>query len=429
MKRFIIFCLVVIIFLILACKTNDHIQKVDQLEKEGNINKILLDSRVEINPPKWIQGIWLLNKSYSYEKTDWVDRSNEKIKLIFENDNIFFNWKSIISAVYYENVDKIFERTGYDFLHGKYYEIVYSTQNYEIMFNRYYYYSNDNFMRVEYYEHGLQKGIEYFKRVFEISEVITITDVLDVRTSPSIRSEIIHTINFGEVLHVYDEQGSGDFVFEDGTLDLWYKISQNLEEWVNAFYVRKFPFYIAGEGMVYGIDNGRNDMYTGLNIVNIRNVDKIGGIWLNMDVYNHKGGIGADYKKDTRIENVQESYFFNNETIRLKDNLFNNIIELYNDIKIKTEDLPPSVAWSGEEHDAKEYDLSEMKLKYGIETGKQINHIIEILGPFYFTEYANVVVYSQWGEDYYGFGQFKIKFFTRENNGEVFKIIYEIPLL
>lgn len=70
-------------------------------------------------------------------------------------------------------------------------------------------------------------------------------------------------------------------------------------------------------------------------------------------------------------EKIQESYFINNRTVRLKDNPFNHIIELYKDIVNKTDDTSPSVAWSWFHYDADEYDLSEKELMYGIE---KINH-------------------------------------------------------
>lgn len=87
---------------------------------------------------------------------------------------------------------------------------------------------------------------------------------------------------------------------EGNVLDLWYKISQDKEEWVNILYVRTFPFYIACEDSAYRPDVGDNDMRTSFIIVNVKNAYEDNRIrFLNMDVYDLKNGIGGSY------ENIQ----------------------------------------------------------------------------------------------------------------------------
>ncbi|MDR0320739.1 MAG: SH3 domain-containing protein [Treponema sp.] len=427
--KILIFCLFIVVFPVISCKKNDHIQKIDKSEFElyGSMGEQQIDSESRINPPKWIHGIWLLDSSYSRETEGWVDRRNEGVILKFNHDSIFINGKSINEDEYYENTRNISGKAGNDFLHGDYFEIAFFLGNYNKLMHRYYY-PMHNSMRVEYYDDNVQKRIENYQLVFGFSESINITDVLTVRSSPSINGTIIQTKKFGDIFQIYDKQGSGDLISEGRVVDLWYKISPDREEWVNAFYVREFPFYIAGEDSTYRPDVGDNDMYTSSIIVNVKSAYENNGVWLlNMDVYDLKDGVGSSYEEQSRTESIQESYYFNGKTVKLQDNLFNHIIKLYNDIKNKIDDITPSVAWSWYQYDADEYDLSEIELEHRIKVGKPINYIWEILGPFYFQEYNNVFVYSQWGVDIYG--QFKIKFFTGEDDGEVLKIIYEIPFI
>jgi hypothetical protein len=399
------------------------------LEKEAD-QRLNFSSGQNLSPPRELQGIWLLESSYSHETGD-VDRRDEGIILRFEHGDIFFNGKSINEGGRYDNVRFILEETGTDFLHGDYYAIVYSTDDpYRRTYRYYIPGPRETSMYVEYIEGNLHEGWEYYRKVFGFSDSITITDELNVRSSPSIDGTIIQTKRFGDILHLYDQQGSGNFLLEEGILDLWYKISPDREEWVNALYVKIFPFYIASEESLYRPDNGGNAMYTSSVIVDVKNAYEDKGVWLlNMDVFYHRGDTDESHGKYPRTVNIEESYIFNNKTVRLKENLFNNVVELYNDIQSKIYEIPipPFVAWSWYHYDADGYDLSEIELIYGIETGKPIDYIMGILGPYDFQEYDNVFVYSQWGADIYSYHGFKIKFFIRGDNREVFRIIYEIP--
>lgn len=76
------------------------------------------------------------------------------------------------------------------------------------------------------------------------SGCINITKKLNVRNAPSVKGKTIRQASFGDCFHIWEERGSK--MTKDGVYDLWYKISDK-EEWINALYSRKFPFYISSE--------------------------------------------------------------------------------------------------------------------------------------------------------------------------------------
>jgi len=84
------------------------------------------------------------------------------------------------------------------------------------------------------------------KEPFFISDgCINITKKLNVRNAPSVKGKTIRQASFGDCFHIWEEKGSK--TTKDGVYDLWYKISADKEEWINALYSRKFPFYISSE--------------------------------------------------------------------------------------------------------------------------------------------------------------------------------------
>ena len=439
MKKLMLFVLAMMIFPLLSCEKKDDLQKVVQQEHEADMPKeddlqkvtqhenevnvpteetdenidfeaivfesmgnvqgqhINYDAGSDINPPQWLQGVWQLEESYLSVEKGWIDRSDEEILLKFEPDNISIDGKNIKDDGYYQKdtIKRIATGTGDDFPHGEYYVIMYALPSYVVMSHRYYH-PGKNMMRTEVYKNNIRVGIEKFKASFIFTDAIAITDVLNVRTSPSVNGEIIKTKKFGDVFQVYDEQGSGGFLPGVRVVDSWYKIALDKEEWVNAYYVRKFPFYIAGENSINHPDNGGNDMYTRSLIAYVKNAYEDNGTWfLNMDIYSLEDGVGGFYKEYSRSEQIKDSYSFDDNTVTLKNNLFNHVVELRRDTRNRITDMSPSVAWSWYHYNANEYDLSEMELKYGIRTGITINDVQERLGSFYFQEYSlgNVFVY------------------------------------
>jgi hypothetical protein len=84
---------------------------------------------------------------------------------------------------------------------------------------------------------------------------VNITNSLDVMDTPSVEGNILRQSSFGDFFRVWDTRGSGRI--ENGILDLWYKISPDNQEWINALYIRQLPFYIASDSTRdFGFDSG-----------------------------------------------------------------------------------------------------------------------------------------------------------------------------
>jgi hypothetical protein len=75
------------------------------------------------------------------------------------------------------------------------------------------------------------------------SGAINITNNLNIRDIPSTKGNVLRQSSFGEHFNIYEKRGSGNI--ENGVMDLWYRVSDG--EWINALYLRTFPFYIASD--------------------------------------------------------------------------------------------------------------------------------------------------------------------------------------
>ena len=75
---------------------------------------------------------------------------------------------------------------------------------------------------------------------------------VNVRNAPSLQGDVLRQSFFGEIFEIFETSGSGKI--EDGVFDLWHRVSEN-EEWVNALFLRSFPFYVASEELqaFYGL--------------------------------------------------------------------------------------------------------------------------------------------------------------------------------
>lgn len=80
------------------------------------------------------------------------------------------------------------------------------------------------------------------------------TDVIKVRDAPSMESNKVGNLYFGDVFYVYKIEGSGRLI--DGVYDKWCKISKDSEQWVNYYYISTFPFKV-----IYEDKAAINDFY------------------------------------------------------------------------------------------------------------------------------------------------------------------------
>jgi hypothetical protein len=75
------------------------------------------------------------------------------------------------------------------------------------------------------------------------SGAINIVNKLNIRNAPSINGKILRQSSFGDCFKIWEKRGNK--TINNGVLDLWYKISADKEEWINALYLRSFPFFIS----------------------------------------------------------------------------------------------------------------------------------------------------------------------------------------
>jgi hypothetical protein len=87
---------------------------------------------------------------------------------------------------------------------------------------------------------------------------INITKKLDVRDAPTADGKILYQSSFGDCYKVWEERGSKKT--ENGVFDLWFKISADKEEWINALYAKKFPFFISSSERI-DFKNEYNEEY------------------------------------------------------------------------------------------------------------------------------------------------------------------------
>jgi hypothetical protein len=92
---------------------------------------------------------------------------------------------------------------------------------------------------------------------------VVFTDKLKVRNAPSLKSNKIDTLEFGDVITFYEISGSGEY--KNGTLDKWVKISDTEDQWVNYFYVIQFPAKLEYENKseihAYNWESDVNNVY------------------------------------------------------------------------------------------------------------------------------------------------------------------------
>lgn len=109
------------------------------------------------------------------------------------------------------------------------------------------------------------------RRIFVRKGAVNVTDALNVRNASNAGGEIIRTAAFGEHFYLFDTAGTGEV--ENGIMDLWYKVSETGDEWVNALHLRTLPFTIASDEKISAFDDQfcRSAVYMNVLAINGRN--------------------------------------------------------------------------------------------------------------------------------------------------------------
>jgi hypothetical protein len=172
--------------------------------------------------------------------------------------------------------------------------------------------------------HNAQDTPSYSPPSFLSHGVINITNNLNIRNAPALRGTILRQSSFGEFFSIYGQSGSGKI--ENGVLDLWYKVSPD-EEWINALYLRTFPFYI---GSVEKNKQFEEDGHF-YNMVKIEiQGHKIVEGKMELYVVTKGGRSPVNY---SGFVDVLEEYTFDRFNVKLFDSTYNNLVSYIEEIR------------------------------------------------------------------------------------------------
>jgi hypothetical protein len=246
--------------------------------------------------------------------------------------------------------------------------------------------------------------------VYPQEKALITTDVLNIRSAPSLNSQVVQKYKFGDIVYIFDERGSGEII--DNELDLWYKISETRNLWMNALYINKFPFFIKSDE----IDTERFERNMAKGVLILGTDDEYKCVLKINDCItenNKKYLTGSvvycpeapeEVFKNITVELDYELPVFNTY-IKVLDSNYNNMQELSNDIiYITCKEMEKEIIASyGELSDREEYQTSNFfayyskyfgiirfsfstqkyTLKYGIKVGRNLDYIKRILGEPY----------------------------------------------
>ncbi len=204
---------------------------------------------------------------------------------------------------------------------------------------------------------------------FPAERGIIFTDNLRIRNAPSITGKVIGTcidevvveqngiaeiLYKNKIINIYEK--SGTKTMKDGVFDYWYKISDTMNCWINAYYVALFPIYFR-----YAPVSGEEDY-------KIISIDETGlAHYLILDEYNSKNTIEKyDY---TLYDELYK---------KMRDNSYLRLSEFIKDIneKLKIGELD----LSSEPEKTKSFRLYTLPLLYDVKIAPDLKSLKEIFG-------------------------------------------------
>jgi hypothetical protein len=266
--------------------------------------------------------------------------------------------------------------------------------------------------------------------LFGLDKGMVITDVLNIRNGPGMKHDIVGKAVYGDTFYIYDTSGTDIFV--DGNLDYWYKISDNVEKWVNGNYFYTLPFYIT-DGKLAGDIFDRDSVYF-CYLYQINDIKLIDGvkfiIYNNVLDWNERD---KEYKIKLTDEITYYDDYDNEYIIQIIDNKYEkinqfditrkkyledymipeNILETSEDgyhIYYKTDDCYIDFTTGWDIIEKYEIYTDKISLKYGIKIGRDTNYLKEIFGePLEIND--NIWLYRRCH-----MGTYSNIYFTIENN-------------
>jgi hypothetical protein len=263
-----------------------------------------------------------------------------------------------------------------------------------------------------------ENKIEFESSVISIDgiEAFIYKNTINIMDSPSVYGQIIGKHYFGEIVLIYEESGTKEL--QNGVYDLWYKISQNDNKWINALSFNQFPFYVLSVEKDYDFNPDAYDMsYTYKGIIEIFGyefVDEKMFLKMYVNMYSTMN----IYPLTVELE-IDDLHY------RILDNKYMNFLELVSDFCnirntigiIKSEFKEENKINYGRYEFYEEYSTSdfyaffairgsgglfrELKLltsryilKYGINVGLSIDTVIELIGDPHTKTYEEAIYYS-----------------------------------
>lgn len=176
---------------------------------------------------------------------------------------------------------------------------------------------------------------------FAVESAFVFTENLRIRNSPSSNGAVVGSISMKKV-EIYDKQGTQKMI--NGVWDYWYKISEQNNQWINAYYVATFPILFR-HGKDYKIENIDDD-----NMIDYYVFDFVNGEQV------------LTRKKDTALFD------------KLIDNPYMRLSELVKDIN-KQLHIEENTEYSY-------HNISALNLFYEIQKGMNIDYLQTITGNF-----------------------------------------------
>jgi hypothetical protein len=193
------------------------------------------------------------------------------------------------------------------------------------------------------------------QEIYAQTKGLICTNNLRVRTTPNLTGQVIASLNFGDVVYVYEITGRNRT--ENGIYDLWYKISAEENKWVNAFYVNIFPFYIS------------NAISSNKGVTSyLRILDKFSKNKIDYILCEATSSRNENFELILMREYIDEDY-----SLPLFDNYTNRVYEFIDDVSKQ----------NGMRFGLNEFTTNEYIFKYGIKIGMKKKEILLILGEPY----------------------------------------------
>jgi hypothetical protein len=232
-------------------------------------------------------------------------------------------------------------------------------------------------------------------------EGIVIDNNVRIREKANLHSEIVGTAKRGDFITIYSYEGSGQFA--DGILDLWARISEKSDRWINAYWITLLPFtYYDESENVNGLpvipetissyyDGNKNIFQRSVWNLEERNIEKYGSVSVG-DLTFSIGQARSNFfiQKIMLSPDLQK---IDSEKYRAVSADKTEAYYTYDGVRIR-EQVVTADEWNWAAYvDDVSIENNQLKCIFGIHTGMKKAELLQILGKPY-SEDGNVLLYG-----------------------------------